>query len=155
MLGLDINQAAVGEITDWEHCTYASCAMRAVQAVKMARAGFQAPSDIYTGAAGVDHFFPHADTVFEAAPDLARIIFERWPALVFCQTPTTERRGRDRPKGDPDDLRSDDDLTAKLEDYFFFARDAGERTDVIARLWDLENQSGLDWLNEPLKRRQI
>ena len=37
VLGLDVNQAAEGELTDWKHCTYASCAMRAMQAVKLAR----------------------------------------------------------------------------------------------------------------------
>jgi 2-methylcitrate dehydratase len=87
MFGLDINQAGVGQITDWKHCTYASAAMRAIAAVRIVRAGFEAPPNIYRGAAGVDQFFPHADAFFEPAPDLERIIFKRWPALVFCQTP--------------------------------------------------------------------
>lgn len=87
MLGLDTNQAAVGQVTDWKHCTYASCAMRAVHAVRIARAGFEAPPGIYRGDAGADRFFPHADEFFEPPPDLDRIIFKRWPALVFCQTP--------------------------------------------------------------------
>jgi 2-methylcitrate dehydratase len=87
MLGLDTNQAALGQVTDWKHCTYASGAMRAVQAVKLARAGFDAPPEIYEGAAGVDRFFPHADEFFHPPVDLSRIIFKRWPALVFCQTP--------------------------------------------------------------------
>lgn len=87
MLGLDINQSARGEITDWRHCTYASCAIRGLQAVRMARAGFQGPSEIYEGEAGVDQFFPHAAAIFDPPPDLKKIIFKRWPALVFCQTP--------------------------------------------------------------------
>lgn len=87
MLGLSINQAAAGQVTDWKHCTYASCAMRAFQAVKMARAGFEAPEQIYEGDAGVNEFFPHAEAIFEPAPDLGTIVFKRWPALVFCQTP--------------------------------------------------------------------
>ncbi|MFH1081263.1 MAG: MmgE/PrpD family protein, partial [Pseudomonadota bacterium] len=87
MFGLDINQAAVGQMTDWKHCTYASCALRGFQSVKLALAGFQAPPEIYEGAAGVDQFFPHSDAVFDPPPDQTRIIFKRWPALVFCQTP--------------------------------------------------------------------
>jgi len=87
MLGLDINQAAKGQVTDWKHCTYASCAMRGLQAVKMARAGFHGPPQIYEGEAGVDQFFPHAVAIFDPPPDLKKIIFKRWPALVFCQTP--------------------------------------------------------------------
>ena len=87
MFGLDINQAAEGEMTDWKHCTYASCAYRGLQAVKLAMAGFQAPPEIYEGKAGVNRFFPHAEAFFDPPPDLGRIIFKRWPALVFCQTP--------------------------------------------------------------------
>ncbi|MCB2227903.1 MAG: MmgE/PrpD family protein [Desulfarculaceae bacterium] len=87
MFGLDINQAAVGQVTDWKHCTYASCALRALQAARLALAGFQAPSQIYEGAAGVNQFFPHAAAVFDPPPDLGLIVFKRWPALVFCQTP--------------------------------------------------------------------
>lgn len=87
MFGLNINQAAVGQMTDWKHCTYASCALRGFQSVKLALAGFQAPPEIYEGTAGVNHFFPHSDAIFDPPPDLTRIIFKRWPALVFCQTP--------------------------------------------------------------------
>jgi 2-methylcitrate dehydratase len=87
MFGLGTNQSGVGEISDWRHCTYASSAMRGLEAVRLAQAGFEGPPDIYQGAAGVDHFFPHADRFFDPAPDLERIIFKRWPALVFFQTP--------------------------------------------------------------------
>lgn len=87
MLGLDTNQAALGQVTDWKHCTYASCAMRAFQAVKMAHAGFEGPVEIYEGEAGFNRFLPHAETIFEPAPELGAIVFKRWPALVFCQTP--------------------------------------------------------------------
>lgn len=87
MFGLDINQAAVGQMTDWKHCTYASCALRGLQAVKLALAGFQAPPEIYEGDAGVNRFFPHVESFFNPPPNLGRIIFKRWPALVFCQTP--------------------------------------------------------------------
>ncbi|GAB89223.1 MmgE/PrpD family protein [Gordonia rhizosphera] len=266
MLGLDTNQAALGKMTDWKHCTYASAAMRAIQAVKIARAGFDAPPDIYEGAAGVDRFFRHADTFFEPAPDLERIVFKRWPALVFCQTPidvasdlaaagidphavtaievrsyaiamrngategayqpesraarthsipycvatallkpieytdfddprsrddtvralmtkvsviedpalsaaypatapceisvmfadgSTVTRRRDVPRGDPGDPLSDDDLSAKLRTYFGFARDDAEREDVIRRLWHLEHEPDVEWLLEPLRRRQL
>ena len=87
MFGLDINQAAVGQMTDWKHCTYASCALRGFQSVKLAISGFQAPPAIYEGSAGVNQFFPHSAVIFDPPPDLTRIIFKRWPALVFCQTP--------------------------------------------------------------------
>jgi len=87
MLGLVINQSAVGQITDWRHCTYASCAMRGMQSVVMARAGFKGALDIYGGEAGVDRFFPHAEFFMEPMPDISQVIFKRWPALVFCQTP--------------------------------------------------------------------
>jgi len=266
MFGLDINQAAVGQMTDWKHCTYASCALRGFQSVKLALAGFQAPQEIYEGTAGVNHFFPHSDAIFYPPPDLTRIIFKRWPALVFCQTPIdvaldlspkikdkrtiqsilvktyevafrngaipeayhpTSRSGRthsipycvatamlkpvryedfdephasddalngliakvkvvedreidhsypakakcviivtltdgstvqaerDYPKGDPNDPLSDKEIEEKLSDYFFFAIDKAERDAVIERLWRLEEQSGLDWLIAPLKRRLL
>jgi 2-methylcitrate dehydratase len=87
MLGLDIDQAAKGEVTDWKHCTYASCAMRALHAVKMAYAGFQGPRDIYEGEAGINRFLPHSGSILDPPPDLESIVFKRWPALVFCQTP--------------------------------------------------------------------
>lgn len=85
MFGLDPSQAAVGQVTVWKH--RASCAVRGLLAVRYVRAGFEAPPGIYQGDAGVDRFFRHADTPFEPSPDLDRIIFKRWPALVFCQTP--------------------------------------------------------------------
>ena len=266
MFGLDINQAGVGQITDWKHCTYASCALRGLQAAKLALAGFDAPPQIYEGDAGVNRFFPHVESFFEPPPDLERIIFKRWPALVFCQTPIdvaldlsakipdkkaiaavtvktyevayrngglpsaqkpTSRAGRthsipycvaaallkpvsyedfdepyasdpnlnelirriqvvndpelskaypaksrcvieitlkdgtkiqgdrDYPKGDPGDPLSDHDIEEKLQTYFFFAADDREKSAVIEKLWKLEEQSSLDWLIAPLKRRLI
>lgn len=86
-MGLDINQAALGEVTDWKHCTYASCAVRALQAVKLAQAGFEGPREIYEGEAGINRFIPHGDGILDPLPALGSIIFKRWPALVFCQTP--------------------------------------------------------------------
>jgi len=86
-MGLSPNQAALGVVTDWKHCTYASCAMRGVTAALMARAGFHGPVDIYQGQAGADRFFPHVDDFLSPPPDLRTITFKRWQALVFCQTP--------------------------------------------------------------------
>jgi len=86
-MGLNPNQAALGTVTDWKHCTYASCAMRGVTAALMARAGFHGPVDIYQGQAGSDRFFPHVDEFLSPPPDLGTITFKRWQALVFCQTP--------------------------------------------------------------------
>jgi len=85
-MGLNPNQAGEGVITDWKHCTYASCAMRGVSAAVMAQAGFQGPVDIYKGAAGLDRFLPHVDAFMDVPPDLGRIVFKLWQALVFCQT---------------------------------------------------------------------
>lgn len=87
MFGLDINQAAMGEVTDWKHCTYASCAVRALHSVKLAYAGFTGPKNIYEGEAGIDRFIPHSASFSNTPPELGSIIFKRWPALVFCQTP--------------------------------------------------------------------
>ena len=33
--GLDVDQTAVGQVTDWKHCTYASCAIRGLELVKL------------------------------------------------------------------------------------------------------------------------
>lgn len=85
-MGLNTNQAALGQVTDWKHCTYASCAMQGTTAALMAQAGFHGPVDIYQGQAGTDHFFPHIDTFLSTLPDLQTITFKRWQALVFCQT---------------------------------------------------------------------
>ncbi|MFE3642037.1 MmgE/PrpD family protein [Streptomyces sp. NPDC059169] len=85
--GFNSNQAAVGNVTDWKHCTYASGAMRGLQAAKLARAGFTGPRRIYQGEFGADHFFRHCETSLDIEPDLTSIIFKRWPALFFCQTP--------------------------------------------------------------------
>lgn len=266
MFGLDINQAGVGQITDWKHCTYASCALRGLQATKLAMSGFQAPPEIYEGDAGVNRFFPHVESFFEPPPNLGRIIFKRWPALVFCQTPidvsldlsakipdkkTIEsvtvrtyevayrngalpsaqnpssragrthsipycvatamlkpvsyedfdeprasdpdlvelikrihvlndaeltkaypaksrcvieitlndgkniRGDRDYPKGDPSDPLSEREIEEKLKTYFFFATNDTEKNTIIEKLWKLEEQSNLDWLISPLKRRLI
>ena len=87
MMGLNINQAAMSEVTDWKHCTYASCAQRALHSVKMALAGFKGPVDIYEGEAGINRFIPHGQSMLDSLPDLNSIIFKQWPALVFCQTP--------------------------------------------------------------------
>jgi 2-methylcitrate dehydratase len=87
LMGLSIDQASYGEITDWRHCTYASNAMRAMQAVWMAQANFSGAVNIYEGKAGIDHFFKHAGLLLDPLPDLNTVIFKRWPALVFCQTP--------------------------------------------------------------------
>ncbi|MDH2390203.1 MmgE/PrpD family protein [Streptomyces sp. HNM0663] len=85
--GFSSNQAAVGDVTDWKHCTYASCAMRGLQAARLARAGFTGPRSIYQGEFGADHFFRHREMSLDSEPDLTQIIFKRWPALFFCQTP--------------------------------------------------------------------
>ncbi len=87
MLGLTINQAAEGDVTDWKHCTFASCAMRGFTSVLMARAGFTGPGSIYDGEAGIDRFIPHSPSLMDPPPDLTSITFKTWPALVFCQTP--------------------------------------------------------------------
>ncbi|MDP5220079.1 MmgE/PrpD family protein [Ruegeria sp. 2205SS24-7] len=86
-MGLDTNQSARDRVTDWKHCTYASCALRGLFAVKMAKAGIEGPYEIYQGTAGVNRFFPHSEKMFEVKPDLESVVFKRWPALVFCQTP--------------------------------------------------------------------
>jgi len=86
-LGLDINQSAMGEVSDWRACTYASCAMRALQTVRMALAGFEGPKKIYEGKAGVNRFMQHSQSFWDPAPDLGAIIFKQWPAMVFCSTP--------------------------------------------------------------------
>ena len=86
-MGLDTNQSGRDRVTDWKHCTYASCALRGLFAVKMAKAGIQGPYEIYQGTAGINRFFPHAERAFDPKPDLGSIVFKRWPALVFCQTP--------------------------------------------------------------------
>jgi 2-methylcitrate dehydratase len=263
--GLDINQTAVGPMTDWKHCTYASCVLRGLEAVKLARAGFEAASEIYEGAAGINRFLPHAEAMFDPPPALERIIFKRWPALVFCQTPidvaidvatkipdknairsisvktyavaarngataaawhpttragrthsipycvatallkpsvayedfdephasdqaltslmakiavaedpglsqaypaksgcvievtledgSTVRGSRDYPKGDPNDPLSDGEIEDKLRQYFFFASGPSEVGMIIDRLWTLDQQTDLDWLTRPLKRR--
>ncbi|MBN0047579.1 MmgE/PrpD family protein [Streptomyces actuosus] len=85
--GYTSNQAAVGEVTDWKHCTYASCAARGLEAARLARAGFTGAQRIYQGEFGADHFFRHRGTALDGEPDLTRIIFKRWPALFYCQTP--------------------------------------------------------------------
>ena len=87
MLGLNINQAAVGDVTDWKHCTFASCAMRGLESVIMGLSGFTGPGEIYEGESGVNRFITHAPSIMDTPPDLGSIIFKRWPALVFCQTP--------------------------------------------------------------------
>lgn len=85
-MGLDTDQAGLGPVTDWKHCTYASCAMRGLSAALMAKAGFQGPVEIYQGAAGLDRFMPHAENFMAKPPDLGSIVFKQWQALVFCQT---------------------------------------------------------------------
>jgi 2-methylcitrate dehydratase len=114
MLGLDINQAAKGLLTEWKHCTYASSAMRGLQAVRMARAGFLGPSEIYEGEAGVNQFFPHVATLFDPPPDLKNIIFKRWPALVFCQTPIDVASDLSRRIPDPQTIASVDVKTYEV-----------------------------------------
>jgi len=85
-MGLNTNQAALGQVSDWKHCTYASCAMHGTTAAMMAQAGFHGPVDIYQGQAGADRFFSHIDGFLSTIPDLQTITFKRWQALVFCQT---------------------------------------------------------------------
>ena len=106
-MGIDVDQTGVGLVTDWKHCTYASCAMRGFEAARMARAGFAGPVDIYRGKAGWDRFMPHAEDFMPQRPDLGRIVFKRWQALVFCQTaidaavelsPVFLKRGRQKLK---------------------------------------------------------
>ena len=85
-MGLNPDQTGLGRVTDWKHCTYASCAMRGVEAALLAKAGFQGPVDIYRGRAGWNRFLPHAPDFMTKPPDLGRIVFKSWQALVFCQT---------------------------------------------------------------------
>ena len=265
MLGLTVDQSARGVINEWRHCTFASCAMRGLQAVRMALAGFHGPPEIYEGTAGMDRFIPHAGTMFDPEPDLTRIVFKRWPAYVFCQTPidvaldlstrikdpreiasvlvdtysiafktgastsayhpmsragrthsipysvaaallkpieyedfdddcarnpaliglmkkikvvedkkmteaypgkascritvklkdgSTVKGERDRPKGDPLDPLSDQELEDKLRTYYP-SGDSREQDEVIGRLWNLEKEENLDRLLTPLKRKRV
>ena len=85
-MGLNPDQTGLGLVTDWKHCTYASCAMRGVEAALMAKAGFKGPVDIYRGEAGWERFMPHAADFMAKPPDLGGIVFKKWQALVFCQT---------------------------------------------------------------------
>ncbi|MCH0569055.1 MmgE/PrpD family protein [Streptomyces sp. MUM 136J] len=85
--GFTSNQAAVGEVTDWKHCTYASCAARGLAAARLAQAGFTGAQRVYQGEYGADRFFRHREMSLGSEPDLTRIIFKRWPALFYCQTP--------------------------------------------------------------------
>ncbi len=87
MLGLTTDQSSCGEVTDWRHCTYASAAMRALEAVRLSQAGFIGATDIYFGEAGINYFFKHSKSILKPLPSLNSVIFKRWPALVFCQTP--------------------------------------------------------------------
>lgn len=268
MLGLDINQAAMGEVTDWKHCTYASCAMRALHSVKMALAGFEGPREIYEGEAGINRFIPHGQSILVPLPDLESIIFKRWPALVFCQTPidvaveiahriddnqtvdhievqiyrkaieeaaiessyhpgsragrthsipycvaaalvkksieysyfdddfikkekevvdlipritvveddqmtqtfpegapckiivalkdgSTISHYRDFPRGDPHDPLSDQEVEEKAHRYLSLLTDRQNANAIIKRVWNLENESSIDWLVAPLEQKVV
>lgn len=268
-MGLAGNQAALGEVTDWKHCTYAACAMRAMTSVKMAQAGFRGPVDIYEGEAGAGSFMEHAGEFLDPAPDLKRIIFKRWPALVFMQTPIdtaialvgniddhkmieqvrvetyrkvieesavsegalypASRAGRshslhycvavallkgtidiacfedefianntgiddlaakisvsedpamtgaypgsspcrvtvtmkdgktfthslDRPRGDPGDPLSDEEIEQKALTYLPRVMPGREAVEVIDRIWHIEEEQSIDWLMAPLKRKRL
>lgn len=87
MMGLTTDQSGKGEVTDWRHCTFASAAQRSIEAVRLAEAGFTGAVDIYEGEAGINRFFPHRAGIMDPVPDIGAVVFKRWPALVFCQTP--------------------------------------------------------------------
>lgn len=110
--GLTANQAAVGDITDWKHCTYASSALRGLQAARLARAGFTGPASIYQGKFGVNRFYRSAEMAFDVEPDLNRIIFKRWPALFYCQTPIDVARDLSSNISEASDIRQ-----VKVETY--------------------------------------
>ncbi|WP_028569415.1 MmgE/PrpD family protein [Salinispora tropica] len=110
--GFTSNQAAVGHVTDWKHCTYASGAMRGLQAARLALAGFTGPASIYQGDFGADRFYRSGGMSFDAEPDLRTIIFKRWPALFYCQTPIDVARELSSRIGDVTDIRQ-----VKVETY--------------------------------------
>ncbi|MCH0558140.1 MmgE/PrpD family protein [Streptomyces sp. MUM 16J] len=110
--GFSSNQAAVGDVTDWKHCTYASGAMRGLQAARLAGAGFTGPHAIYEGEFGADRFFAHGEMSIGSEPDLTQIIFKRWPALFFCQTPIDVAQ-----ELLPKIARADDIRTVEVETY--------------------------------------
>ena len=85
-MGLNPDQTGLGLVSDWKHCTFASCAKRGVEAALLAKAGFNGPVDIYQGEAGWNRFVPHGAEFMRRRPDLDRIVFKSWQALVFCQT---------------------------------------------------------------------
>ncbi|MCR9087357.1 MAG: MmgE/PrpD family protein [Rhodobacteraceae bacterium] len=113
-MGLDTNQSARDRVTDWKHCTYASCALRGLFAVKMAKAGIEGPYEVYQGTAGVDRFFPHSAKMFEVKPDLGSVVFKRWPALVFCQTPIDVALDLAPRIGDPSSIEKIDVRTYEM-----------------------------------------
>jgi len=268
MLGLDINQSCYNEVTDWRHCTYASCAMRALDAVNMALAGFEGAREIYEGEAGINRFIPHSQSILDPLPDLESIVFKPWPALVFCQTPinvaveiahkiddhqtidhvevqtyskaievaaiessyhpvcragrthslpycvaaalikktieysyfnddfikkekevvdlipritvtedvqmtqtypdgapcriivtlkdgTTINHYRDYPHGDPHDPLSDQEIEEKAYRYLSLLTDQKDANAIIKRIWNIENESSIDWLVAPLKQEVL
>ena len=113
-MGLDTNQSGLDRVTDWKHCTYASCALRGLFAAKLAKAGIDGPYEIYQGTAGVDRFFPHAEKMFDKMPDLGSIVFKRWPALVFCQTPIDVALDLAPKFGDPASIKKIDVSTYEM-----------------------------------------
>ena len=113
-MGLDTNQSARDRVTDWKHCTYASCALRGLFAAKMAKAGIEGPYEIYQGTAGVNRFFPHSDKMFDPKPDVGSVVFKRWPALVFCQTPIDVALDLAPKFGDPASIQKIDVSTYEM-----------------------------------------
>ncbi len=113
-MGLDTNQSGLDRVTDWKHCTYASCALRGLFAAKLAKAGIDGPYEIYQGTAGVDRFFPHAEKMFDKMPDLGSVVFKRWPALVFCQTPIDVALDLAPKLGDPASIKKIDVRTYEM-----------------------------------------
>lgn len=86
----------------------------------------------------------------DAYPEKSRCVIE-----IKLKGGRTIRGDRDYPKGDPADPLSDREIESKLKTYLFFAGSDSEKEAIIENLWKLEEQSSLDWLISPLKRRLI
>ena len=83
-----------------------------------------------------------------------------YPDGAPCRIEVTLKDGRQvsgersRPKGDPKDPMSDNEIEEKARKNMAYIMDDNMAENIITRIWNLEKEERIDWLAAPLKQQQ-
>ena len=102
-----------------------------------------------------------ADLIPKVVISEDKVMTQTYPDGAPCKIIVTLKDGstiesyRGYPHGDPHDPLSDQEIESKAYEFLSLIVEKEEARTIIQRVWDLESESSIDWLVNPLKRRML